>query len=52
MEHKEGTCCTTCGGMVPGSVKIRRILIDGKEACIDRLDQVRDKVIGRGIPGG
>jgi hypothetical protein len=51
MADKDGTYCTICSGVVPGAVKIRRILVDGKEVGIDRPDGILDEVIGMGLPG-
>ncbi|NLD57915.1 MAG: NAC family transcription factor [Methanomicrobiales archaeon] len=37
-DGKDGSYCTICGGIPPDQVKIKKILIDGKETGIDRLD--------------
>jgi hypothetical protein len=44
-EEKEGKYCTVCGGVVPDSIQIRKIRIDGKEIGIDQLDRVLDQVL-------
>jgi hypothetical protein len=43
--EKEGKYCTVCGGVVPESIQIRKICIEGKEIGIDQLDRVLDQVI-------
>ena len=43
-ENKEGKYCSVCGGVVPGSIKIRKILVDGKETGIDQLDMILEQV--------
>jgi hypothetical protein len=35
---KDGNYCSVCGGIPPDKVKIRQILIDGRETGIDQLD--------------
>jgi hypothetical protein len=42
---KEGKYCTVCGGVVPDSIQIRKISIEGKETGIDQLDLVLDQVL-------
>ena len=39
-DEKDGYYCTVCGGIPPDQIKIRKILIDGKETGIDRLDWI------------
>ena len=41
---KEGKYCTICGGIPPSEIGIRRILIDGKETGIDKLDWILGEV--------
>ena len=41
---KEGTYCSICGGIPPDEVKIRKILIEGKETGIDQLDRILSDV--------
>ena len=41
---KEGKYCTICGGIPPSEIRIRRILIDGKETGIDKLDWILEGV--------
>jgi hypothetical protein len=43
-KEEEGKYCTVCGGVVPDSIKIRRILIEGKEIGIDQLDMILGQV--------
>ncbi|MDD1673492.1 MAG: NAC family transcription factor [Methanomicrobiales archaeon] len=43
-EDKEGKYCTVCGGVVPDSIKIRKIVIEGKEIGIDQLDMILTQV--------
>jgi hypothetical protein len=49
--EKEGKYCTVCGGVVPGSIQIRKICIEGKEIGIDQLDLVLDQVRGLHLKG-
>jgi hypothetical protein len=35
---KDGNYCSVCGGIPPDKIKIRQILIDGRETGIDQLD--------------
>jgi len=39
-DGKDGYYCTICGGIPPDQVKIKKIVIDGKETGIDRLDWI------------
>ena len=39
-DGKDGVCCTICGGIPPDQIKIKKIVIDGKETGIDRLDWI------------
>lgn len=48
-QDKEGKYCTICGGMPSESIKIRRILIEGKETGIDRIDEIIEEVIALGL---
>lgn len=48
-DDKEGTYCTVCGGIVPEGPSIRKILIDGKETGIDKLDFILDDVAALGL---
>lgn len=43
-EGGEGKYCTICGGIPPEEIKIRKILIDGKETGIDKLDSILEEV--------
>ncbi|MCP1715330.1 hypothetical protein J2T58_001188 [Methanocalculus alkaliphilus] len=40
----EGDYCTICGGTPPDKILIRRILVDGKETGIDKLDWIISEV--------
>jgi hypothetical protein len=40
----DGTYCTICGGIRPDKIKVRQILIDGKETGIDQLDLIMGDV--------
>lgn len=39
-DGKDRVCCTICGGIPPDQIKIKKIVIDGKETGIDRLDWI------------
>ncbi|OPX63637.1 MULTISPECIES: NAC family transcription factor [unclassified Methanoregula] len=39
-DGKDGVYCTICGGIPPDQIKIKKIVIDGKETGIDRLDWI------------
>ncbi len=43
-EEKEGRYCSICGGIPPHEIKIRKILVEGKEVGIDRLDWILEDV--------
>jgi hypothetical protein len=45
-DEKDGYYCTICGGIPPDQIKIRKILIEGKETGIDRLDWILQDVAG------
>lgn len=49
--EKEGKYCSVCGGIPPDEIRIRRILVDGKETGIDKLDFILDDVARLGITG-
>ncbi|MDV2482480.1 NAC family transcription factor [Methanoculleus sp. Wushi-C6] len=38
--EKEGDYCTICGGVRPDAIKIRTVLVDGKETGINQLDLI------------
>jgi hypothetical protein len=40
----EGDYCTVCGGTPPDKILIKKILIDGKETGIDKLDWIIEEV--------
>ena len=48
-DGKDGSYCTICGGIPPDQVKIKKIVIDGKETGIDRLDWILLDVYSLGI---
>jgi len=39
-DAKDGSYCSICGGIPPDQIKIKRIMVDGKEIGIDRLDWI------------
>jgi hypothetical protein len=41
---KEGEYCTVCGGIKPDAIKIKAILVDGKETGINQLEKILDDV--------
>lgn len=38
--EKEGEYCTVCGGIKPDAIKIRAIIVDGRETGINQLDEI------------
>ncbi len=48
-EDKDGKYCSVCGGIPPDEIKIRKILVDGKETGIDKLDWILDEVAKLGL---
>ncbi len=50
-DAKDGTYCTVCGGIPPDQIKIRKIMIDGRETGIDRLDWIFLDVYRRNFSG-
>lgn len=48
-DGKDGSYCTICGGIPPDQIKIKKIVIDGKETGIDRLDWILLDVYSLGI---
>lgn len=40
----EGDYCTVCGGTPPDKILIKRILVEGKETGIDKLDWIIEEV--------
>ncbi len=49
-DAKDGYYCTICGGIPPDQIKIKKIVIDGKETGIDRLDWILLDVYRRKFP--
>lgn len=47
--ENDGYYCSICGGIPPDQIKIRKILIDGKETGIDRLDWILQDVTSLGL---
>jgi hypothetical protein len=41
---QDGYYCTICGGIPPDKINIKRILVDGKETGIDKLDWILAEV--------
>jgi hypothetical protein len=39
-DEKDGYYCTICGGIPPDKITTKKILVDGKETGIDRLDWI------------
>ncbi len=48
-EDKDGKYCSVCGGIPPDEIKIRKILVDGTETGIDKLDWILDEVAKLGL---
>jgi hypothetical protein len=48
-DDKDGKYCSVCGGIPPDEIKIRRLLVDGKETGLDRLDWIIDEVMKMGL---
>ena len=44
MTEKEGDYCTICGGIVPEGNDIKKIIVEGKEVGINKLDFILDDV--------
>jgi hypothetical protein len=44
MSDKDGDYCQVCGGISPGKVKTKSILIGGQAIGIDSLDVIMDEV--------
>lgn len=44
MAENEGDYCTICGGIVPEGNDIKKIIVDGKEVGINKLDNILDDV--------
>lgn len=42
--EKEGDYCTICGGVRPDAIKIKTVLVDGKETGINHLELIVDGV--------
>ncbi|MDO8841255.1 NAC family transcription factor [Methanocalculus sp.] len=40
----EGEYCTVCGGTPPDKILIKRIMVDGKETGIDKLEWIIEEV--------
>ncbi|MCC7565473.1 MAG: NAC family transcription factor [Methanomicrobiaceae archaeon] len=43
-ENKDGDYCSVCGGIPPEKITTKKIVIDGKEIGIERLDWILDEV--------
>jgi hypothetical protein len=50
-DGKDGVYCTICGGIPPDQIKIKKIVIDGKETGIDRLDWILRDVSRMNLAG-
>lgn len=42
--EKEGDYCTICGGIRPDAIKIKTVLVDGRETGINQLEFIIDGV--------
>lgn len=42
--EKDGDYCTICGGVRPDAIKIKTVLVDGKETGINQLEMIVDGV--------
>ena len=49
-DAKDGYYCSICGGIPPDQIKIKKIVIEGKETGIDRLDWILLDVYRRRFP--
>ncbi|WP_373838653.1 NAC family transcription factor [Methanospirillum sp.] len=43
-EDKDGVYCKVCGGIVPGTIDIKQILVDGKTTGINHLEFIIEEV--------
>ena len=43
-DDKDGVYCKVCGGIVPGSIQVQQILVDGKATAINQLDFIISEV--------
>jgi hypothetical protein len=50
-DEKDGYYCSICGGIPPDKITTKRVLIDGKETGIDRLDWIFEQVALRRVTG-
>jgi hypothetical protein len=48
-DEKDGYYCTICGGIPPDQIKIKKVLIDGRETGIDRIDWILLDVMALGL---
>lgn len=48
-DEKDGVYCRVCGGIVPGSIDIRQILVDGKPTGINQLEFIIEEVKNLGM---
>ena len=42
--EKEGDYCTICGGIKPEAIKVRTVLVDGRETGINHLEMIVEGV--------
>jgi hypothetical protein len=49
MSDKDGDYCQVCGGISPGKIRTKRIVIGEQEIGIERLDQILDEVRALGL---
>ncbi|HOL41693.1 NAC family transcription factor [Methanospirillum sp.] len=50
-DEKDGVYCRVCGGIVPGSIDIKQILVDGKATGINQLEYIIEEVKNLGLAG-
>ena len=43
-DDKDGIYCKVCGGIVPGAIEIKSILVDGKATGINQLEFIIEEV--------
>ncbi len=49
-DEKDGNYCSICGGIPPGKITTKRILVEGKETGIDQLDWIISDVAKQNLP--
>ena len=46
---KDGSYCSTCGGIRPDKITTKRIIVDGKDIGINRLEDIIKEVRSLGL---